>query len=95
MEMQEKIIQYKYHIFFSLIISLVLATLIFLAPSFVTILAYFWPLFLSTALFLVAVVFFGKTSPPATESSGDKAGEGLLDYVAGQSEQVVENFTPE
>ncbi|KAJ9153927.1 hypothetical protein P3X46_027314 [Hevea brasiliensis] len=92
MEIQEKIIQYKYHIFFSLIISLALVTLIFLAPSFVTILAYFWPLFLSTALFLVAVVFFGKTSLPGTESSGDKAGEGLLDYVAGQPEQVVENF---
>ncbi|KAI9187281.1 hypothetical protein LWI28_026332 [Acer negundo] len=59
--------------------------------------AYFWPLFLSTALFLVAVVFFGKTSPPAA-AAGDKAGEGLLDYVAGQPpEEVghVESFKPE
>ncbi|KAJ9182532.1 hypothetical protein P3X46_006518 [Hevea brasiliensis] len=92
MEIQEKIIQYKYHIIFIFIISLILVALIFLAPSFVTILVYFWPLLLSTALFLVAVVFFGKTSSPGTESSSDKAGEGLLDYVAGPPEQVVENF---
>ncbi|KAG8658372.1 hypothetical protein MANES_03G140433v8 [Manihot esculenta] len=97
MEIQEKIIHYKYHIIFTFIISLIFVAIIFLAPSFVTILAYFWPLFLSTALFLVAVVFFGKTSSPGTEteSSGDKAVEGLLDYVAGQPEQVVENLKPE
>ncbi|KDP39280.1 hypothetical protein JCGZ_01037 [Jatropha curcas] len=92
MEIQEKLLNYKYHIAFILTLSLITLSSIFLAPSFVTILAYFWPLFLSTALFLGAVVFFGKTSLAGTESSGDKAGEGLLDYVAGQPDQAIENF---
>ncbi|KAJ8754888.1 hypothetical protein K2173_015400 [Erythroxylum novogranatense] len=89
MEIQENLVKYKYHIIFTLITSLILASLLFLAPSFFTILAYFWPLLLSTALFLAAVVIFGNT----TSTSGDKAaGEGLLDYVAGQPEHAVESF---
>jgi hypothetical protein len=31
-------------------------------PRFLTILAYFWPLFLSTDLFLFSVIVFGRTS---------------------------------
>jgi hypothetical protein len=62
-------------------------------PRFLTILAYFWPLFLSTALFLFAVIVFGRTSVPSTDASGDsKAGEGLLHYVAGQPDHPVESF---
>uniref|UniRef100_A0A2P2P133 Transmembrane protein n=1 Tax=Rhizophora mucronata TaxID=61149 RepID=A0A2P2P133_RHIMU len=95
MGIQEKLLEYKYHIIFMLIISLILVSLIFVAPSFLTILAYFWPLYLSTALFLGAVIFFGKISSPAAQSSGDKAGEGLLKYVAGQPEQPVESSTSE
>ncbi|KAJ4838293.1 hypothetical protein Tsubulata_041622 [Turnera subulata] len=95
MEIQEKLLKYKYHIIFTLTITLLLALLVYLAPRFLTVLAYFWPLFLSTALFLGAVVFFGKTSLPGTDSPGDKAGEGLLDYVAGQPEQVVESYKSE
>ncbi|GFZ07370.1 hypothetical protein Acr_19g0003070 [Actinidia rufa] len=34
-------------------------------------------------MFLAAVVLFGRTSPQA---AGEKAGEGLLDYVAGQNQ---------
>ncbi|KAJ4725275.1 Transmembrane protein [Melia azedarach] len=81
MEIQEKLLKFKFHIIFALIFFAVLTSLIILAPRFLTILAYFWPLFLSTALFLVAVVFFGKTSVPVSDSSS--SGEGLLDYVAG------------
>ncbi|KAK2640173.1 hypothetical protein Ddye_027968 [Dipteronia dyeriana] len=88
MEIPETIVRFKFHIIFSLIFSLLLLSIFLIAPSFLTILAYFWPLFLSTALFLVAVVLFGKTSPPAA-AAGDKAGEGLLDYVAGQPQEEV------
>ena len=95
MEIKEKLLNYKYHIFFTLVFSLILVSIIVVAPSFLTILAYFCPLLLSTALFLGAVIFFGKTSLPGPDSSGDKAGEGLLDYVAGQPEQAVESFKPD
>ncbi|KAJ6754074.1 hypothetical protein OIU79_026831 [Salix purpurea] len=95
MAIKEKLLNYKYHIFFTLIFSVILVSIILVAPSFLTILAYFCPLLLSTALFLGAVIFFGKTSLPGPDSSGDKAGEGLLDYVAGQPEQAVESFKPD
>ncbi|OWM85804.1 uncharacterized protein LOC116213666 [Punica granatum] len=90
------ILKYRLHILVAVILSLSLLGLVLLAPRFVTLLAYFWPLFLSTALFLVAVVFFGKTSPPTP----DKAGEGLLDYVAGDpdpvvAEPIVHNLKPD
>ncbi|KAF5727912.1 hypothetical protein HS088_TW21G00051 [Tripterygium wilfordii] len=93
MEIQEKLLKYKFHFLFALILTLSVSALIYFAPNFLTILAYFWPLFLSTALFLGAVIFLGKTnSLPATDFSGDKAGEGLLDYVAGQPEHAVDSF---
>lgn len=92
MEIPQKLLKFKFHILFALTLCVVVSSLIVVAPRFVTILAYFWPLFLSTALFLVAVVVFGKTSLPATEAHGDKAGEGLLDFVAGQPEHAVESF---
>ncbi|KAF3955203.1 hypothetical protein ACB098_06G018000 [Castanea mollissima] len=96
MEIPAKLLQYKFQFLFALILSVTLISLFFLAPRFLTILAYFWPLFLSTALFLFAVLVFGKTSPPATDNPGGKAGEGLLDYVAGQPEHpLVESFKSE
>ncbi|XP_062078834.1 probable pectinesterase 15 [Humulus lupulus] len=82
MEIQEKLMRFKFHILITLVLCFVITTLILVAPKFLTILAYFWPLLLSTALFLIAVLVFAKTSlPPA---AADKTGEGLLDYVAGQ-----------
>ncbi|OMP04257.1 hypothetical protein COLO4_09818 [Corchorus olitorius] len=96
MEISEKILKFKYPIIVTLIFSLTLSSLIIFAPSFLTILTYFWPLFLSTALFLVAVVFFGKTSAhPGSDSSADKAGEGLLHYVAGQPELTLDSYKSE
>ncbi|KAK6934595.1 hypothetical protein RJ641_034750 [Dillenia turbinata] len=86
MDIHEKLLKFKYHFIFGAIISLTISSVFIIAPRFLTILAYFWPLLLSTALVLVAVVVFGRISPPA----GDKAGEGLLDYVAGQHEQFHE-----
>lgn len=49
-------------------------------PNFVSVLAYFWPLLLSTALFLAAIVFFGKASP---SDLADGAGSEIMEYVAG------------
>lgn len=79
------LVKYRFHLLFALVLSFALLGLVLLAPRFLTLLSYFWPLFLSTALFLVAVVVFGKTSPPPA----DKAGEGLLDYVTGDPDPAV------
>ncbi|KAL6195921.1 hypothetical protein ACLB2K_031538 [Fragaria x ananassa] len=95
MEIPEKLLKFKYHFLSALIFCLTLYSLTLFAPRFLTILAYFWPLFLSTALFLFAVVVFGKTSLPGSDSHADKAGEGLLDYVAGQPDHAVESYPSE
>ncbi|XP_034678119.1 procyclic form-specific polypeptide B1-alpha-like [Vitis riparia] len=86
MEISEKLLKFKFPILFAFVLFLLISCLFILAPSFVTIIAYFWPLLLSTALFLVAVLVFARTSPPDIDSSVDKAGEGLLDFVAGKPE---------
>ncbi|KAK4398617.1 UNVERIFIED_CONTAM: hypothetical protein Scaly_1247200 [Sesamum calycinum] len=88
MEIPEKLLKFKFHILFGVALSLLIFFLCYLAPSFLDVLKYFWPLLVSTALFLVTIVVFGRISPPVTEAPGEKAGEGLLDYVAGQPEQV-------
>ncbi|KAI3870822.1 hypothetical protein MKX03_006806 [Papaver bracteatum] len=90
----EKLMKLKYYIIFSSLISLLFLSLVLLAPRFLTIVSYFWPSLVSTALFLFTVVFFAKVSPLSTSSEIDddqsllscaeKAGEGLLDYAAGQ-----------
>ncbi|XVE80530.1 hypothetical protein DITRI_Ditri14bG0147400 [Diplodiscus trichospermus] len=94
MEIPEKLLKFKYPILLTLAVSLFLSSLIIFAPSFLNILTYFWPLFLSTALFLVAVIFFGKTSahPGGSDSPAAKAGEGILNYVAGHPELTVDSY---
>ncbi|KAK4779165.1 hypothetical protein SAY86_006693 [Trapa natans] len=83
------LIKYRLHLLFAVGFSSALLGLVLLAPSFLTLLAYFWPLFLSTAFFIVSVVFFVKSSPPPF----DKAGEDLLDYVTGDPDpSIVESI---
>ncbi|KAI9114427.1 hypothetical protein K1719_014655 [Acacia pycnantha] len=50
--------------------------------------AFFWPLFLSTALFLALVLIFGRTSSSAAgnNSSNNTADEVFLNYVADHHE---------
>ncbi|XVF70877.1 hypothetical protein PTKIN_Ptkin11bG0197700 [Pterospermum kingtungense] len=101
MEIPEKLLKLKYPMLITLTLSLILSSLIIFAPSLLTILTYFWPLFLSTALFLVVVIFFGKTSAlhggggGGDESPAVKAGEGLLDYVAGQPQVSIDSYKSE
>ncbi|CBI25748.3 unnamed protein product, partial [Vitis vinifera] len=86
MEIQTKLMQYQYHFIITVVVSIILALLFQVAPRFLTILAYFWPLFVSTAVLLMVMIVFGQLSPPSTEIHGEKTGEGLLDYVAGRPE---------
>ncbi|CAL5335545.1 hypothetical protein ACSBR2_011081 [Camellia fascicularis] len=88
MEITEKLLKFKFYILLALAFSLIILINIYVAPSFIGVLAYFWPLLASTAMFLFAVVLFGRTSPPAAEAPGEKAAEGLLDFVAGKPEEV-------
>ncbi|WCJ33082.1 hypothetical protein M5689_014465 [Euphorbia peplus] len=89
---QDKLMKHKFNLTITLFIAAIVVTLIYLAPRLVTILAYFWPLFLSTALFLATVVLFGKTSVPNAEASALDAGAGLLDYVAGENDHLLPNL---
>lgn len=86
MDVSEKLLKYRYHITIAILVSLLFSLLLYAAPRFLTILAYFWPLFASTTVFLVAIIAFGGISKLSTEAHGEKAGEGLLDYVAGRPE---------
>lgn len=88
MDIPEKLLKFKLHILSISAFSLLILSICYLAPRFLDILNYFWPLLVSTALFLVAVVVFGRISPPPAESSGEKAGEGLLEYVASEPEHM-------
>ncbi|EEF39492.1 conserved hypothetical protein [Ricinus communis] len=83
MDIPEKILQYRYHFGIAIIASLVLSILLYAAPRFLTILAYFWPLFASTTVFLVLIIAFGGVSQFPSNVHGDQAGEGLLGYVEG------------
>ncbi|KAJ4839244.1 hypothetical protein Tsubulata_050940 [Turnera subulata] len=82
MGIPEKLLQFRYHLSVLIIASFVLCLLLYAAPRLLTLLAYFWPLFASTTVFLVLVIAFGGISHLATDHlHGEKAGEGLLDYV--------------
>ncbi|XP_047177503.1 uncharacterized protein LOC124844584 [Vigna umbellata] len=85
MEVQEKLFKFRYHFLGALLFCLTIFSLTIMAPRFLTLLAYFWPLFLSTALVFALVFFIARTShlPPSDATSLYSAGQGLLDYVDG------------
>ncbi|KAG9443486.1 hypothetical protein H6P81_014826 [Aristolochia fimbriata] len=86
MEAVEKLLKFKFHLLGAAAAVSLAAAIYYAAPNFVTVVTYFWPLLVSTALFLAAVVFFGRVTP--VESAGDAGGE-LLDYVAGKPEDAI------
>lgn len=86
MDIQTKVLQHKDQITVVAAVSVVLSLFVYAAPRFLSILAFFWPLFASTAVLLVAMVAFGGGFQVGTEVHGVRAGEGILDYVAGRPE---------
>ncbi|KAK7363852.1 hypothetical protein VNO77_06011 [Canavalia gladiata] len=92
MDVPKKLLRYRYHISIAVAVSLSLSFLLYTAPRILTILAYFWPLFASTIVLLVAIIAFGGVSKFSIEGHGEKAGGELLDYVAlaGMSEHTEE-----
>lgn len=85
MDIAAQISQYKNQIAMAVIGVTAISLMVYAAPRLMTILAYFWPLFASTAVFLVTIFAFGGISKLSTEGHGQTAGEGIIDYVAGQS----------
>ncbi|CAL0315923.1 unnamed protein product [Lupinus luteus] len=83
MEISQTLLKLRYHFLALLLFCITLFTLILVAPRFITLFTYFWPLFVSTAIVLALVFIFARTSSssslPDTDSSLDKT---LLDYVA-------------
>lgn len=90
MDVQEKLLRYRHHITIAIAVSVLFSLVLYAAPRILTILAYFWPLFASTTVFLVAIIAFGGVSKLSTEAHGEKAGEGIMDYVAGRTEHSEE-----
>ncbi|KAL6544547.1 hypothetical protein OROMI_023409 [Orobanche minor] len=83
MEIPQKLLRFKFHILLAFTFSFSIIFLGYLGPSFLDILKYFWPLLVSTALFLAAAVVLDQVSPFSADYYGEDAGEELLDYVAG------------
>ncbi|XP_027931191.1 uncharacterized protein LOC114187209 [Vigna unguiculata] len=84
MEIKQELLKFRYQIGSAILVCLSIFSFLYLAPRFLNVLAYFWPLFLSTALFLLLVIFFAKTQTfPNSDASIHKPAEELLHYVAG------------
>ncbi|XXG63378.1 hypothetical protein AAC387_Pa05g1585 [Persea americana] len=90
MDVPETLLQYRFHLIVATLFSVFLVFLINYAPSLVTVVSYFWPLFLSTGVFLFSVVFFGRISPSESDTCGGRTGEELMHYVAGQEQHHAE-----
>ncbi|PON38120.1 hypothetical protein PanWU01x14_314900 [Parasponia andersonii] len=86
MDIQQQPIQYRYHLAIAISVSVAISLVFYAAPRLTTIVAYFWPLFASTTLFVVAIIAFTGISQLAMEAQGgQKFGEDIVDYVAGHS----------
>ncbi|KAF7146080.1 hypothetical protein RHSIM_Rhsim04G0013000 [Rhododendron simsii] len=95
MEIPKRLSKLKFHFLFGVALSLLIFSRVYLSPKFVDVVAFFGPLFLSTALFLLAVLVFGRTLPPAAEPPGEKAAEVILDLVTAQPLEVQVQPTAE
>ncbi|KAG2239088.1 hypothetical protein Bca52824_089948 [Brassica carinata] len=80
MDIQARLMEYKFHFMVAIIVSVVLSSLLYAAPRILDILAYFWPLFASTAAFLAIAITFGGFQQLSDEATG----EGIMEYVAGR-----------
>ncbi|CAL9014993.1 unnamed protein product [Prunus brigantina] len=85
-DISPQLFKYRYHFGIAIFVSLICSLLLYAAPRLLSILGYFWPLFASTTLFLVAVIAFGGVSQLSTETHGETQGQGIIDYVAGRPE---------
>ncbi|CAN6477798.1 unnamed protein product [Victoria cruziana] len=71
--LKENLMRFRYHALFAAVLVLSVVTLVRVAPSFMTVLNFFSPLLVSTALFLIAVVFINRSYSPSAAEGGDSA----------------------
>ncbi|KAL5574892.1 hypothetical protein UlMin_016591 [Ulmus minor] len=91
MDIQAQLLQYKYQLATAISVLVVISVVIYAAPRLATILAFFWPLFASTTLFVVAIITFSCFPKLSVEADhGEKAGEDIVDYVAGRPYHHIE-----
>lgn len=74
--------EYRFHFMMAIIVSVIVASLVYAAPRILNILAFFWPLFASTAAFLAVAITFGGFQQLSEEATGER----LMDYVARRPE---------
>ncbi|KAL0754118.1 hypothetical protein Bca101_091786 [Brassica carinata] len=79
-KIQARLKEYKLHFMVAIIMSVMVLSLLYAAPRILDILAYFWPLFASTAAFLAVAITFGGFQQLSEETTG----EGIMEYVAGR-----------
>ncbi|CAA6657317.1 unnamed protein product [Spirodela intermedia] len=71
-------------IFYSLILAAAAALALILlrfGPRLLAVFSFLWPLLLSTAVFLAAVLVFRVLSPPHSENQSNQTGEDFLHFV--------------
>lgn len=80
--------EYKFHFMAAITVTVVMVSLVYAAPRILDILAYFWPLFASTAAFLAMAITFGGFQ----QFSEEVTGEGIMDYVAGRPDDSYKYY---
>ncbi|VFQ58983.1 unnamed protein product [Cuscuta campestris] len=83
-----KVLEYKKGILVFFVTSTVLSFAITnVAPRFADMFAYFWPLFVSTTVFMGAIIAFTQVPPLAVDYRDERDGEWLLEYLTGLPQQ--------
>ncbi|KAJ0251212.1 hypothetical protein HA466_0135800 [Hirschfeldia incana] len=88
MEIQARLKEYKLHFMAAIIMSLLVSSVVYAAPMILDILAYFWPLFASTAAFLAVAITCGGFQQLSEEATG----EGIMEYVAGRPDDSSHKY---
>ncbi|VFQ96239.1 unnamed protein product [Cuscuta campestris] len=83
-----KVSEYKGILVFFVTSTVLVSAMINVAPRFADMFAYFWPLFISTTVFMGAIIAFTQVPPLAVDYYTDERdGEWLLEYLTGLPQQ--------
>ncbi|MQM07909.1 hypothetical protein Taro_040761 [Colocasia esculenta] len=81
-----KLLEFRLQGLLLAVLGAIILALLRLGPSFRTVVAFFYPLLLSTSFFLAVVLVLRVISPSPGVVLSDRAGEELMDYVAGPAQ---------
>ncbi|MQM01145.1 hypothetical protein Taro_033892 [Colocasia esculenta] len=90
--LQEKLPRFRFHALALGALAALALSLARLGPSFLSVVSFFWPLLLSTAFFLAAILVLRIISPTSADPPSNQAGEEFMDYVA--SRNPLEDHRP-